>query len=67
MIRDTLQYLDWNIATELSLVIFVAVFAAVLYRAIRHEKREIDQWSRMALTDFDPADRTHKPGANDHV
>jgi cbb3-type cytochrome oxidase subunit 3 len=61
MLRETLQHIDWNIATELSLVIFVIVFIAVLVRAIRHERAEVDYWGRMPLSDA--PDTESKPAA----
>jgi hypothetical protein len=50
MIRDVLEQLDTQPLGTAALVLFLAVFLAILVSAWTRSPRQIERWSRLPLT-----------------
>ncbi|MEM1329774.1 MAG: cbb3-type cytochrome c oxidase subunit 3 [Planctomycetota bacterium] len=50
-LSDVFGHLDLTIYPKIALVLFVTVFLAVVFRALRSPKRQMAEYSRMALDD----------------
>lgn len=50
MLKETLSQLDLAVLSTCGMILFVAVFLAVLFYAFTRAPRQTEQWARIPLT-----------------
>lgn len=66
MFKDVLQSMDLRWISNIGLVLFVAIFAAICIWALTRKRSDVERWNNLPLDETPTAGTLHSSRRRDH-